>query len=56
MDNAFKYYEANAICTEASYPYKAKDGTCKASSCTDDSFKVTGDTDCSGVSSLTSAI
>jgi len=34
MDNAFKYAEQNALCTEASYPYKAKGGTCEASSCT----------------------
>jgi len=34
MDNAFKYAEKNALCTEASYPYKAKGGTCEASSCT----------------------
>merc|ERR1711977_487858 len=34
MDNAFKYAEQNAICTEESYPYKAKAGTCEASSCT----------------------
>merc|ERR1712093_220969 len=34
MDNAFKYAEENAICTEKSYPYKAASGTCKASSCT----------------------
>merc|ERR1712193_78841 len=34
MDNAFKYAEQNAICTEASYPYKAKGGKCQASSCT----------------------
>eukprot|EP00753_Platysulcus_tardus_P022012 PLAT9194.3.p2 GENE.PLAT9194.3~~PLAT9194.3.p2 ORF type:complete len:336 (-),score=94.22 PLAT9194.3:148-1128(-) len=34
MDNAFKYIIANGICTEASYPYTAQDGTCKASSCT----------------------
>jgi len=33
MDNAFKYVEANGLCTEAAYPYTAKDGTCKASSC-----------------------
>ena len=34
MDNAFKFAEANAICTEDSYPYKARAGTCAASSCT----------------------
>jgi KDEL-tailed cysteine endopeptidase len=33
MDNAFKYVQANGLCTEAAYPYTAKDGTCKASSC-----------------------
>merc|ERR1712232_445239 len=34
MDNAFKYAEKNAICTEGSYPYKGRRGTCEASSCT----------------------
>jgi cathepsin L len=34
MDNAFKYVEAHGLCTEAAYPYTAKDGTCKATSCT----------------------
>jgi len=34
MDNAFKYVEKNGLCTEAAYPYTARDGTCKASSCT----------------------
>merc|ERR1712194_527569 len=34
MDNAFKFAEQNAICTEESYPYKAVGGTCNASSCT----------------------
>jgi len=34
MDNAFKYAEANALCTEESYSYKGTGGTCKASSCT----------------------
>jgi len=33
MDNAFKYVQANGLCTEAAYPYTARDGTCKASSC-----------------------
>jgi len=34
MDNAFKYVMANGLCTEAAYPYTAKDGTCKKTSCT----------------------
>merc|ERR1712061_449288 len=34
MDTAFEYAEKSALCTEDSYPYKAKGGTCKASSCT----------------------
>jgi C1A family cysteine protease len=34
MDNAFKYAEENALCTEDSYKYTATGGTCKASSCT----------------------
>jgi C1A family cysteine protease len=33
MDNAFKYAEANGLCTEAAYPYTAKDGTCQSSKC-----------------------
>merc|ERR1711972_692207 len=28
MDNAFKFAEENAICTEKSYPYKAVGGSC----------------------------
>merc|ERR1712125_248749 len=34
MDHAFQFAEKNAICTETSYPYTAKDGSCKVSSCT----------------------
>merc|ERR1711979_168879 len=34
MDNAFKFAEKNAICTENSYPYKGRGGTCEAASCT----------------------
>jgi len=34
MDRAFKYMEANGLCTESAYPYTAKDGTCKKTSCT----------------------
>merc|ERR1712187_1094123 len=33
MDTAFKYAEANALCTETSYPYKAKKGQCQKSEC-----------------------
>jgi C1A family cysteine protease len=34
MDNAFKYaMQAGGICSEAEYPYEAKDGTCKSSTC-----------------------
>jgi len=29
MDNAFKYVAAKGIELEATYPYTAKDGTCK---------------------------
>merc|ERR1712046_293435 len=34
MDNGFTFAKSNALCTEESYPYKAKGGTCAASSCT----------------------
>jgi hypothetical protein len=35
MDNAFKYVEANGLCTEAAYPYTAMSSlNCKASQCT----------------------
>jgi len=33
MDHGFAYAENNAICTEDSYPYQAKKGTCQKSSC-----------------------
>jgi len=33
MDHAFQYAEKNAICTEESYPYTGRKGTCEASSC-----------------------
>jgi KDEL-tailed cysteine endopeptidase len=33
MDNAFKYAEQTTMCTETSYPYKAKNGICQASNC-----------------------
>merc|ERR1712151_916026 len=31
MDDGFKFAEANAIATESSYPYTARDGSCKSS-------------------------
>merc|ERR1712217_87853 len=34
MDTAFAFAKKNAICTESSYSYKGRGGTCKASSCT----------------------
>merc|ERR1712217_252615 len=33
MDFAFKYEEGGELCTESSYPYQAKSGICKQSSC-----------------------
>jgi len=32
--NSFTYYKTHGACTEASYPYSARDSSCKASSCT----------------------
>jgi len=34
MDRGFSFAEKNGLCTEASYPYKATQGTCQKSSCT----------------------
>jgi C1A family cysteine protease len=34
MDDGFDYAEATSLCSETSYPYTAKDGSCTASSCT----------------------
>jgi len=33
-DIGYNYANKHGLCTEAAYPYTAKDGTCKASSCT----------------------
>jgi len=47
MDNAFKYVEANGLCTEAAYPYTAMSSkNCKATSCAmSANSKITGYTD-----------
>merc|ERR1711998_404695 len=56
MDYAFSFYESTSIASESSYPYTARDGTCKSSYTTAiPSGGVTGYTDCSGSSSLQSA-
>jgi len=34
MDRAFKFVEANGLCSEADYPYMAQNMACKMSSCT----------------------
>merc|ERR1711953_1175508 len=34
MDSCFQFAEQNALCTEESYPYKAKRGTCQKATCT----------------------
>jgi len=58
MDNAFKYFIAEGICTESSYPYTAgggSTGSCKASTCTKSSFTISAYKDVSGTSALQSA-
>merc|ERR1712187_363547 len=57
MDYAFSFYRTTSIASESSYPYTARDGTCKSSYTTAiPSGGVTGYTDCSGSSSLQSAL
>merc|ERR1719324_1870423 len=57
MDYAFSFYETQNIASESSYPYTARDGTCKSSFSTAiPSGGVTGYKDCSGASTLQSAL
>merc|ERR1712072_1109397 len=58
MDYAFSFYESTSIATESSYPYTARDGSCKSSYTTAiPSGGVTGYTDVSSSSnSLQSAL
>jgi cathepsin L len=46
MDDAFKYVEASGgLCSESEYPYTARDGTCKSSSCGTKYGPISGYTD-----------
>merc|ERR1712070_1137380 len=57
MDYAFSFYESSSIASESSYPYTARDGTCKSSYTTAiPSGGVTGYKNCSGASTLQSAL
>jgi len=57
MDLAFQYAEANGLCTEGAYPYTAKDGTCKSSSCSASAFsQLSGYADVSGETGLANDI
>merc|ERR1712000_470763 len=57
MDYAFSYYEKTAIASEASYPYTAKDGSCKSSFTTViPQGGVTGYKDVSGEADLLDAV
>merc|ERR1712157_286501 len=53
MDYGFEYFESEGYCTESSYKYTARDGSCKASHCTKDSFTIKSYKD---VSASTSAL
>merc|ERR1712032_826689 len=54
---AFSFYESTSIASESSYPYTARDGSCKSSYTTAiPSGGVTGYKDASGASALQSAL
>merc|ERR1712031_81460 len=57
MDTAFSFAKSKAVATESSYPYTARDGSCKSSYSTAiPSGGVTGYKDASGASALQSAL
>merc|ERR1712003_80743 len=57
MDYAFSFYRTTSIASESSYPYTARDGSCKSSYTTAiPSGGVTGYKDVSGASGLQSAL
>merc|ERR1711953_765943 len=57
MDYAFAFYEKTNIASETSYPYTARDGSCKSSYTTAiPKGGVTGYKDASGASALQSAL
>merc|ERR1712203_529863 len=58
MDNGFSFLEKNAACSEESYSYTGRGGSCKASSCTTvfNAGTVTGFKDVQGESGLASAV
>lgn len=58
MDQGFSYEKGAAMCTEDSYPYTARGGSCSASSCTTGIPQggVTGYRDVQGESGLESAV
>merc|ERR1712228_837213 len=58
MDNSFEWYESKAAATENSYPYTARDGSCKSSGWTTavPQGGVTGYKDISSESALLNAV
>merc|ERR1712151_467922 len=57
MDYAFAFYEGTSVATESSYPYTARDGTCKSSYTTAvPRGGVTGYKDISSESALLNAV